>query len=80
MPSVAVPGWTKVPVVAADLLSIHYDRLNATGSQTQITVVFEIKDSLGDFRGTKQISQQTTAYPVSLAAVLAACNAANGTA
>lgn len=80
MPSVPVAAWTKVPVVAADLLSIHYDRLNATGSQTQITVVFEIKDSTGGVRGTTQISQQTTAYPVSLAAVLVACNTANGTA
>jgi len=80
MPNVAVAGWTKVPVVAADLLSIHYDRLNAAGSQNQITVIFEIKDSLGGVRGTTTVSQQTSAYPVSLTAVLAACNTANGTA
>jgi hypothetical protein len=80
MPNVAVAGYTKVPVVAADLLQIRYDRLNASGSSTQITVQFEIKDSVGGVRGTTTISQQTTAYPVSLAAVLAACNAANGTA
>lgn len=80
MPNVTVPSWTKVPVTGPDLLSVHYDRLNAAGSQTQLTVVFEIKDSLGAVRGTTTISQQATAYPVSLAAVLAACNVANGTA
>ncbi len=80
MPNITIPGYTQVVVVAADITSLHFDRLNDLGTSLNLTVTFQVKDSLGAVRGVKTIQQQVGAYPVALAAILAACNTANGTA
>lgn len=79
MPNRSVPGWTQVPVVAADMVRITYDRLNAAGTSCQLTVAYEIKDNLGALRQSLLHTQQVGAYPVTLAAILAAINTAQGT-
>jgi len=79
MANKAVPGWTQVPVTAAEITSIRYDRLNSTGTQNQVTVVYDIKDSLGAIRQQGTLSQQVGSYPVTIAAILASINTAQGT-
>lgn len=79
MPNKAVAGWTQVPATAADLISIHYDRLNAGATANQITVTYEIRDSLGAVRGTATLSQQVASYPIAAAAILSSINATQGT-
>lgn len=79
MANKSVPGWTQVPVTANEIASIHYDRLNAGGTQNQLTVVYDIKDSLGAVRQQGTLSQQVGSYPVSVAAILTSINTAQGT-
>lgn len=79
MANKAIPGWTQVPVVVTDLASIHYDRLNLAATSNQITVVYEVRDTLGAVRQTATLSQQVTSYPISLAVILSTINAAQGT-
>lgn len=79
MANKAVAGWTQVPVTASMLQSIHYDRLNGGGTQNNLTVSYEIQDSTGVVRQLATLSQQVGAYPISVAAILASINAAQGT-
>lgn len=79
MANKSVPGWTQVPVTAAMLLSIHYDRLNAAGTQNNLTVAYEIQDTLGAVRQIGALSQQVASYPISVANILVSINAAQGT-
>jgi hypothetical protein len=79
MPNKAVAAWTQVPVVAANLLSIHYDRLNPTGSANNMTVVYEVKDDAGAVRAVRSLTQQVASYPITAANIVAAVNAAEGT-
>lgn len=79
MPNKTVPGFTQLPVVAANLLSIHYARLNPTGTANDMTVVYEVKDDGGVVRLVKTLTQQVASYPVSVANILSAINAAEGT-
>lgn len=79
MPNKSVAGWTQTPVVAGDLISIHYDRLNAGATQNQLSVAYEIRDSLGAVRQTATLSQQVASYPISIAVILSSINTAQGT-
>jgi hypothetical protein len=79
MPNKTVAAWTQVPVVAADLLSIHYDRLNPTGTANNLTVTYEIKDNGGTVRQVATLSQQVASYPISVATILSSINTAQGT-
>lgn len=79
MANKAVAGWTQVPVTAAMITSIHYDRLNLAGTANQLTVSYEIQDSLGAIRQTATLSQQVTSYPIAIATILASINTAQGT-
>jgi hypothetical protein len=79
MPNKAVSGWTQVPVTAAMLQSIRYDRLNPTGTQNNLTVTYEIQDSLGAVRQIATLSQQVASYPISVANILSSINTAQGT-
>lgn len=78
MPNKTVPSWTQVPVTGNDLISIHYDRL-VPGVSNIITVAYEIRDTLGVVRQTATLAQQVSTYPVTLAAILASINTAQGT-
>lgn len=79
MPNKAVSAWTQVPVTAAMLLSIHYDRLNATGTQNNLTVTYEVQDSTGAVRQIATLTQQVASYPISVANILSSVNATQGT-
>lgn len=78
MPNKAI-SWTQVPVTAADLLSIHYDRRNATGTQNLMTVGYEVKDSVGVVRFIRTISQVVASYPVPVTTILSTINMQEGT-
>lgn len=79
MANKAIAGWTQVPVTAPMIQLVHYDRLNGGGTQNNLTVSYEIQDSTGAVRQLATLSQQVGAYPVSMAAILASINAAQGT-
>lgn len=79
MPNKTIAGWTQVPVTAGEILSLHYDRLAASGSTNQLTAVYEIKDSGGTVRQTASLSQQVGNYPVAIGTILASINSAQGT-
>jgi hypothetical protein len=79
MPNKTVASWTQVPVTAAELVSIHYDRLNAAGTSNNLTVTYEIKDNAGTVRQTATLMQQVASYPISVAAILSSINTAQGT-
>jgi hypothetical protein len=79
MPNKTVASWTQVPVTAAMIQSVHYDRLNSAGSQNQMTVVYEIQDNVGAVRQIASISQQVGSYPISVATILSSLNTAQGT-
>lgn len=79
MPNKTIPGFTQVPVVAANLLSIHYDRLNPTGTANNLTVVYEVKDDAGVVRAVKTNTQQVAGYPISAANILNSINGVEGT-
>jgi len=79
MPNKTVASWTQVPVTAAELLSIHYDRLNGGGTANNLTVAYEVKDNAGVVRQIATLSQQVGTYPVSAAAILSSINTAQGT-
>lgn len=79
MPNKTVSGYTQVPVVAANLQSIHYDRLNAAGSANNLTVSYEVKDDTGAVRAVRTLTQQVASYPITAAAVVAAINTQEGT-
>lgn len=79
MANKAVPGWTQVPVTADMLQKITYDRLNATGTQNNLTVDYEIRDTLGAVRQIATLSQQVGSYPISIAAILSSINTVQGT-
>lgn len=80
MPNKVVAAWTQVPIVAANLLSIHYDRLNVGGTSNNMTVVYEVKDDTGAVRAVRSLTQQVASYPITAAAIVAAINTAEGTA
>lgn len=77
MPNKTNPSWTEVPFAAQDAAEVHYIR-TGVGVFT-LSVVYEVKDSLGAIRGFGTLSQANVAYPVSAAAVVSAINAAKGT-
>jgi hypothetical protein len=79
MPNKTVPSYTQVPVTGQEILSVHYDRLPA--AQMSIQVIYEIKDSLTAVRGTRSTTSTLAlaSYPLSAAATIALCNAAEGT-
>ena len=79
MPNKAVAGWTQVPVTASELMSIHYERLNSGGTANNLTVTYEIKDSLGSVRQIATLTQQVASYPVAASAILTSINTAQGT-
>lgn len=79
MPNKSVPGYTQVPVAAGDILGVKHDRLNEAGTVTQVTIDYQVRDSLGAVRDVNSVSFQAGAYPVSGASIIAACNAAEGT-
>lgn len=79
MPNKSISGWTQVPIVAANLISIHYDRLNSTGSQCNLIVVYEVKDDTGAVRLQKTYSQQVGAYPIAVATIVSSLNTVEGT-
>jgi hypothetical protein len=79
MPNKSVPGYTQVPVVAADILRVVHDRLNAAGTITQVTVDYQVRDDASAVRDINSISFQSGAYPASGASIIAACNTAEGT-
>lgn len=68
-----------MPVTAAMLISIRYDRLNSGGTQNNLTVVYEIQDSIGTVRQTASLTQQVGTYPISIAAILSSINTVQGT-
>lgn len=79
MPNKTVPGFTQVPIVAANLLQIQYDRLNPTGTANNLTATYEVKDDTGAVRATRSLTQQVASYPITAAAIVASINAAEGT-
>lgn len=81
MPNKTVPGYTQVPVAAADILRVTHDRLSADGSVTQVTVTYQVRDNVGAgaVRAVREHSLQAGAYPVSGASVLSAVNTLEGT-
>lgn len=79
MANKSIAGWTQVPVTASEIVSIHYDRLNGGGTQNNLTVTYEIKDSLGAVRQIATLTQQVGTYPISAAAILSSINTAQGT-
>lgn len=79
MPNKAVAAWTQVPVVAANLLSIHYDRLNAAGTANNLTAAYEVMDTVGTVRAVRTLTQQVASYPITAAAILSSINTAEGT-
>lgn len=81
MANKTVPGYTQVPVAAGDILRVVHVRLNASGSITQITVEYQVRDDVGGgaVRGLRTLSFQGGAYPASGASILSACNTAEGT-
>lgn len=79
MPNKTNPAWTQVPVGGSEILSVNYDR--QPGNQLSVQVIYEVKDSTLTVRQTK-IATSTLAlasYPLSQAATIALCNAAEGT-
>ncbi len=79
MPNKTVPGYIQVPVAAQDILRESHERLAADGSVTQVTVAYQVRDSLGAVRDRRSVTFQAGAYPTSGAVLLAACNAQEGT-
>jgi hypothetical protein len=79
MPNVAVPGWTKVPVAAKDLVQIQYSRQALGAATCNAEVIYEVRDHQGAVRLTDRLVQLDVNYPVSLAAILTACNSKQGT-
>lgn len=79
MPNKAISGWTQVPVLAKDITSIHYDRLTEDGLVNQLTVAYNILDSLGAVRQTATLSQQVASYPIAVSVIISAVNTAQGT-
>jgi hypothetical protein len=79
MPNRSVAGYTQVPVAAEDILTVLHRRLNAAGTQTDVSVQYQFRDSLSAVRGTAQLTFQSGPYPASGASIIAACNAAQGT-
>ena len=79
MPNKTVASWTQVPVSVSEIVSIHYDRLNAGGTANNLTVIYEIKDSLGAVRQIASLTQQVASYPIAIATILASINTAQGT-
>lgn len=79
MPNKNVPGFVQVPVVAADILGVKHDRLNLAGTVTQVTIDYQFRDDASVVRGQRSVSFQAGAYPTTGAAIIAACNAAEGT-
>jgi hypothetical protein len=79
MPNKNVPGYTQVPVVAADILRVAHDRLNDAGTVTQVTVDYQVRDDASVVRDVNSISFQSGSYPASGASIIAACNSAEGT-
>lgn len=76
MPNKAIPGFTQVPIVAADILSVHHDRAAVA---INVLIVYQVKDDQGTVRGQRRLLTTTANYPLSGAAALAACNTAEGT-
>lgn len=79
MPNKAVSGFTQVPVAAKDIVRVTHDRLNAAGTQTNVTVDYQFRDDADVVRGAARITFQSGAYPATGASILAAANAAQGT-
>lgn len=79
MPNKAVAGWTQVPVTGSDILRESHDRLNPAGTVTDVTVQYQVRDSLGAVRFTASVTFQSGAYPTAAATLIAACNTAQGT-
>lgn len=79
MANKAVAGWTQVPVLGSDILQETHTRLNAAGTVTDVTVQYQVRDSLGAVRFTASATFQSGAYPTSAATLIAACNTAQGT-
>lgn len=79
MPNKAISGYTQVPVAAADILQVTHTRLNAAGTTTDVSVTYQVRDTLNAVRFTATLTFQGGAYPTTGAAILAACNAAQGT-
>jgi hypothetical protein len=79
MANKTVASWTQVPVTVSEIVSIHYDRLNAGGTANNLTVVYEVKDSLGAVRQIASLTQQVASYPITVAAILSSINTAQGT-
>lgn len=78
MPNKSV-SYTQIPVVAADLREIRYAR-QANGTLL-LTAAYEVKDSLNVVRSVDTHSQgiALASYPVTIASILSAINAAQGT-
>ena len=79
MPNKAVPGFTQVPVVAANLRSLFYERLNDTGTQCNLSVVYEVKDDAGVVRAIREDRRQVGAYPVAVNTIVSTINSVEGT-
>lgn len=79
MANKSVSGYTQVPVVGADILSIRYQRLNETGTVNQLTVVYNVKDDQGAIRQIATYSAQVASYPISAATIISALNTQQGT-
>lgn len=79
MANKAVPGYTQVPVAAKDIVEVRHTRLNAAGTVTDVAVTYNVRDDLDVVRATRTLSFQGATYPTTGAAIIAACNAAEGT-
>ena len=79
MPNKAIAGWTQVPIIAKDILKESHERANDAGTATQVTVHYQIRDTLDVVRGHGTTSFQSGSYPTSGAVLLAACNTEEGT-
>lgn len=77
MPTKSV-SWTQQPVVAADLQSVHFDRVSG-GTSFTATGVYEVRDQTNAIRYVKSLSAAVSSWPANLNAILAAINTAEGT-
>lgn len=71
-----VVSYIQQPVLATDIVNVHFDRNGGTGYTVSVT--YEVRDAVG-VRSTKTATQSTAAWPASLAPILLTINAAEGT-
>lgn len=76
-----VPGYTQVPIIQQDVRTITLVALNDAATVFQLTVDYNIKDSVGELRGTGHFSVQVATQPDAtlINQILTAANAAQGT-